>query len=116
MILAHENKTIEFPSSYHGIWDVSQKACNERWSDSRLVITATSIEYRESSGEILETYSNSSNTLQVKLSMVGEGETWITDAKYSVIDSKLTQYFDKYDPFSRVLCKIMPNKQINQDK
>ncbi len=116
LLFAHENKIIEFPNSYHGVWDVSQKACKKRWSDARLTITASSIEYWESSGVILQIYSNSSDTLQVKLSMDGEGETWISDSKYSVKGSKLTQYFDKFDSFSRVLCKKMPNKPLKQDK
>ena len=115
MLFAHENKIIEFPSLYHGIWNVSQKACKERWSDARLTITASSINYWESSGVIIEIYSNSSNTLQVKLLMVGEGETWVRDSKYSIIESKLMEFFNKDDSFGRVLCEKMPNKQINKD-
>jgi hypothetical protein len=105
LVSKSKDKTIEFPRLYHGAWDVSQKACNEKWSDSRLIIAATSIKYWQSSGEILAISSDSSNSLQVKLSMIGEGEKWIKNAKYSVIESKLTEYFDKYDPFSRVLCE-----------
>ncbi len=116
LLFAHENKVIEFPNLYQGVWDVSQKACKDKWSDARLTITASSIQYWESSGVIVRIYSNSSNTLNVKLSMNGEGETWFNDSKYSVIGSKLTEHFEKYDSFTRVLCEKMPNKPLKQDK
>ena len=104
MTFANDNKIIEFPSLYHGTWDVSQKACQERLSDARLTITASSIEYWESSGVIIKIYSSTPDTLQVKLSIVGEGETWVSDSRFSVKESKLTEFFNKGDSFSRVLC------------
>jgi len=115
MPFAKEQNTIEFPSLYHGVWDVSQESCARKWSDARLTITASSIEYWESSGVILKILSDSPNNLRVRLSMIGEGEEWIKDAKYTIKGSKLTEFFDKHEPFSRVLCEKMPNKQFKRD-
>jgi len=105
---AKEQNITEFPSLYQGVWDVSQESCSKKWSDTRLTITASAIEYWESSGVILKILSDSPNYLRVQLSMVGEGEGWIKDAKYTVKDSKLTETLDKYEPFRRVLCERIP--------
>lgn len=101
---AQENIKIKFPLKFHGIWDVSQNSCKQRFSDAKLVISAYLIKYWESSGYITEVTSFKSNKLKVIMAMNGEGENWITNSIYSVSETSLTEYFSDGNSFTRIRC------------
>jgi hypothetical protein len=102
----------EFPEIYRGTWDASKEACSLEWSDARLKISRSTVEYWESSGQIAEILKVSKSELQVKLEMHGEGEKWVNVAVYKLSESSsvITEYFDNHPSFSRVRCETMHNK------
>jgi hypothetical protein len=94
------------PSSYQGIWDASQEACTERFSDMRLAINSTTVEYWESSGELIEIIESKHISLVAKFKMMGEGEVWESIITYFIDINKqtLVQVFDNGIRVTRVRC------------
>ena len=102
--LSHSSGTI--PDSYQGIWDVSQEACSERFSDMRLTINPTTVEYWESSGELIEIIESKHISLVAKFKMIGEGEIWENIVTYFIFseETTLVQAFDDGTRVTRVRC------------
>ena len=101
---SHSSDTI--PDSYQGIWDVSQEACSEKFSDMRLAINPTTVEYWESSGELIEIIESKHISLVAKFKMIGEGEIWENIVTYFIFSegTTLVQAFDDGTRVKRVRC------------
>ncbi|WP_271078759.1 hypothetical protein [Aurantiacibacter sp. MUD61] len=61
--------------TYHGVWDYVEGTCDPM-SDMRLEITADTLQFYESSGEITGIERESNGDRLVSVSMSGEGESW----------------------------------------
>ncbi len=98
----------EIPIEFQGVWDKSEQACAQRFSDMRLHIKASTIEYWESSGLLLELIESKPSSLIARFEMSGEGNTWTSSNTYFLTHerTRLTQVFDDGIKIKRIRCKV----------
>lgn len=98
----------EIPIEFQGVWDKNEQACTERFSDMRHHITASTIEYWESSGLLLEIIESKSISLIARFEMSGEGNIWMSLNTYFLTHGKdrLTQVFDDGTKVIRIRCNV----------
>lgn len=107
MLQACNSKEPEFPQAFIGVWDDSQADCIRDISLERLIITAESIQYWESLGNIVKINKAMERDLEVDISVQGEGEEWFESTKYQLDGStqNLTEFFEDGTTYKRVRCE-----------
>ncbi len=101
---SHANSQI--PKPFQGLWDASADACKKQYSDMRLRISSSAIEYWESSGNLLEIIESKHISLIARFAFSGEGESWESKVTYFLLNEQreLVQVFDDGMRVSRVRC------------
>lgn len=96
----------QIPKPFQGLWDVSADACNKQYSDMRLRISSSTIEYWESTGDLLEIIESKHISLIARFAFSGEGELWESKITYLLLNKQreLVQSFDDGLRVSRVRC------------
>jgi hypothetical protein len=92
------------PVHFHGNWAGSYQACQkQRGDDTRLKITANTLEFYESKGTVQEVVTHSKQKITVVAQMSGEGQTWktTTPLQLSPDGKRIT---DSSTSFVRVRC------------
>ena len=109
------NTKNQIPAEFQGIWDNSEQTCAMRFSDKRLHIKASAIEYWESSGVLLEIIASKSISLTARFEMSGEGVTWTSLNTYFLTPEKdkLTQVFNDGTKVTRIRCNLA-DKPLNR--
>jgi len=97
-------KDLIFPSKLQGAWDLN--GCVEKYSDMRITISATQIEYWESIGTLQSLTQNKDGSYGIKLNMSGEGFNWIINDNIIIKNKKLVQTSKRLtNPIIRIRCK-----------
>ena len=96
----------QIPKPFLGLWDASADACEKQYSDMRLRISFSAIEYWESSGNLLEIIESKHSSLIARFVFRGEGESWESKITYFLLNEQreLVQVFDDGMRVSRVRC------------
>jgi hypothetical protein len=75
------------PAKFQGEWNGTLADCGTGDNDSRLIITADSLHFYESSGRVRGVFLNGPFEILVVADMVEEGSTWL-DSKKFVLSGK----------------------------
>lgn len=67
--------SITIPVRYHGTWAADAEACADGGDITHLVIRASTVEFYESTGEVLAVEAGDGR-IDATLQLTGEGETW----------------------------------------
>ena len=96
----------QMPEPFQGVWDASADACKRKFSDMRLRISTSKIEYWESYGNLIEIIESKNTSLTARFVFIGGGESWETKVTYSLLNeqSDLVQTFDDGLRVTRVRC------------
>ncbi len=82
----------EMPSAIRGAWDLSEAACRNEYSDSRMHIGIDWIGFYESSGRLQIVapagHPNTQNSMVFRFVMAGEGSTWNSEFVFGWNGSK----------------------------
>ncbi|WP_445427521.1 hypothetical protein [Alishewanella sp. HL-SH05] len=94
------------PKTFQGTWDANDEACKTQYSDMRLHISSSVVEYWESSGNLIEVIESKNISFIARFAFSGEGENWESKITYFLLNegSKLVQAFDDGLRVSRVRC------------
>ena len=65
----------EIPTGFRGRWDASRDACARPASEMRLVVSANSLRFYESVGQVLAVRPQDEEAVAIDLRTTGEGET-----------------------------------------
>lgn len=112
-VSASDNKN-EIPAEYFGVWDANLKSCEVRFSDLRITIGKDTIEYIESTGQVVKLEVADGNKIEIELAMTGEGEEWVRRISFNLLENetKLVETLSGIPPVNRFRCdkSKMPNK------
>lgn len=98
--------TSQIPKPFQGLWDASADACKKKYSDMRLRISKSGIEYWESYGNLIEIINSKHFSLTARFVFIAEGESWESNITYFLGNeqSDLVQAFDDGARVTRVRC------------
>ena len=109
LVSAPSYSKIQIPKAFQGIWDVNDEACKTQYSDMRLVIKSSEVEYWESSGTLIEVIEAKSISLIARFAFTGEEENWENTITYFLLNenSTLVHALDDGSQVFRVRCKTL---------
>ena len=90
------------PAPFAGRWDASPEACNEEYSDMRLVVDARNMRFWESDASPTKIEQDGVNAIVIEADLSGEGDTWTDKFRMALVDAGETLMIGDV---KRVRCK-----------
>jgi hypothetical protein len=115
-VLSPTVAAVAVPHEYHGTYDSTPDSC-ESDSDMKLTITATTLEFYESTGTVKSIVRHKDSSITVMSEFEGEGEKWMAmdhlrlsyDDRVLTITHPVEQGLEQFDT-DRVRCPGKPRK------
>ncbi|GAB2509526.1 hypothetical protein [Lysobacter humi (ex Lee et al. 2017)] len=99
-------RVTSIPAAFQGEWNSMPKQCGSALDDSRLVISAGTIQWYESRGPVRAVVAQGAREIALIAELSGEGERWLSMSHFRLDASgrKLTDVSNEATPVVRHRC------------